>query len=247
MPNEQGPWHRHGSPRPTSRLGLYLWIALVGGAVALAWGLNRYFPDTIIWSYDAPWVIYLIALLAVISSGLIYARRFHTREIVRNIALWGGVVVILALGYTYRDDIWQTTSRVQSELLPGQPVRTGAHEIILTASEGGSFYVYGEVNGVRVRFAIDTGASDIVLSPADAKRIGIKIVSLEFDRVYETANGLGRGARVTLDDLTIGPITRFNIPASVNFAPMSTSLLGMTFLKSLKSFEVSKDRLVLHW
>ena len=52
---------------------------------------------------------------------------------------------------------------------------------------------------------------------------------------------------MTLDSLAIGPLVERNVRASVNKAPMSSSLLGMAFLKSLKSFEVSKDRLTLHW
>jgi clan AA aspartic protease (TIGR02281 family) len=52
---------------------------------------------------------------------------------------------------------------------------------------------------------------------------------------------------VTVGKLSIGPIAFFNVPVSVNRTAMHSSLLGMTFLKRLKSFEFSGDKLVLHW
>ena len=247
MPDPHEPWRRPGGPRRASRGGLVLWLALAGGVLLLIWGLNRYFPGAVTWDLHSGWIFYYVALVALISSGLIFGRRIPLGEAARNIALWAGVAAILAVGYVYRDTIRSTFERVQSGMAPGEPVATGPHTLILTADEGGGFAVYGTVNGVRVHFAVDTGASDIVLSPADAKRVGIDTAALRYDRVYETANGIGHGAAVTLNDLTIGPITQFNVPASVNKAPMRTSLLGMSFLRRLKSFEASKDRLVLRW
>ena len=117
----------------------------------------------------------------------------------------------------------------------------------ITANENGDFYVWGAVNGSTVRFAVDTGASDIVLSPADAKRAGFNVAGLTYGGQFETANGVGLGAFVTLDTLNIGPIAFDAIPASVNRTAMRTSLLGMAFLKRLKSFEFSKQKLVLRY
>ncbi len=89
--------------------------------------------------------------------------------------------------------------RVRSELVPGYALETGEHEMVLTESDGGNFYIFGEANGVRVRFLIDTGASDTVLTPSDAANLGIDVRALDFSRVYGTANGLGRGAPYTLE------------------------------------------------
>jgi aspartyl protease family protein len=98
-----------------------------------------------------------------------------------------------------------------------------------------------------VRFAIDTGANGVVLSPADAARAGIDADSLKFGLPSETANGVGYVAPVTLSSLTVGQIRLANLPAAVVKTPMSTSLLGMAFLKRLESFEVKGDRLTLRW
>jgi aspartyl protease family protein len=98
-----------------------------------------------------------------------------------------------------------------------------------------------------VRFLVDTGASDIVLSPGDARRAGIEPESLKYDRPYATANGVGYGASVTLDRLEIGAISLSNVRVSVQQAEMGTSLLGMTFLRRLKSYAVQDRKLVLRW
>jgi aspartyl protease family protein len=93
----------------------------------------------------------------------------------------------------------------------------------------------------------DTGASDIVLSPADAGRLGIETDKLPFDRFYETANGTVRGSSIRITDFVIGEIHLKEIGASVNEAQMGKSLLGMTFFRRLESYEVKNSVLTLYW
>jgi aspartyl protease family protein len=119
--------------------------------------------------------------------------------------------------------------------------------MIVTESPGGSYLVYGKVNGTTVPFLIDTGASDIVLSPGDARRIGIDMDALSFDHVYETANGQGRGAPYQVASLQVGDIVFKDVSVSINDANMRTSLLGMSFLRRLKSFGFENHQLVLRW
>ena len=68
---------------------------------------------------------------------------------------------------------------------------------------------------------------------------------LFFDRVYRTANGTVRGAAVRLGRVKIGPIKLKDVRASVNGAPMTTSLLGMKFLGWFGSYKVTADNLTL--
>jgi len=102
----------------------------------------------------------------------------------------------------------------------------------------GQLYIDAEVNGRPVHFLVDAGASDIELSPAYARRLGYDPSSLRFERIYETANGTGRGAPVTLHSIAVGSIRFHEITASVNETPMSDSLLGLSFLDRLSGFEV---------
>ena len=110
------------------------------------------------------------------------------------------------------------------------PVREGAGETItLRADRAGHFFADGSINGKPVRFLLDTGATTVALCRADAERLGI-----DYRRgrpvVAETANGLGRGWRVTLASVSIGGTTLHDVEADVTDSSMSVALLGMTFL-----------------
>lgn len=153
---------------------------------------------------------------------------------------------MLAVGYVYRAELAEAPQRLRLAFSAGAPVATGEHEIAIPKSEGGGYVVEGRVNGASVRFLIDTGATDTVLSPDDARRAGVDLDRLGFGLPAETANGVGYGApfRGTLE---VGPIRFDDFPMTINQAPMRRSLLGMSFLSRLESFEVRGDRLVLRW
>jgi aspartyl protease family protein len=209
--------------------------------------LARLFPGSIRSDFDEAYLVRNIAVLALVSAGIVFSTRFKTSELVRNAALWGVAGLVLATGYVYRADLGSIGDRLYSELVPSYAVATSLHTLTLTASADGSFYITGSVNGFPVLFLIDTGASDIVLSPADAKRLGASATSLDFSHKFETANGVGYGAMIRVERLEVGPIRRRDITVSVNQAEMSTSLLGLAFLKNLDSFQVSGNHLFLKW
>ena len=94
---------------------------------------------------------------------------------------------------------------------------------------------------------IDTGATDIVLSPDDARHIGIDVASLNYSRHSKTAHGAGCGAPAHLARLVVGTIELDGVPVTVNKSPMYSSLLGQAFLNRLESFEVRNGRLMLRW
>ena len=243
--DEDGPWRRETPKGPG--IGLVLWLgllALVGFAV---WQLSSLFPGQLNSDVDQAYVIQAIVIIAFLSAGLIFARRINVKETVRNIAIWVAIAAVLIIGLSFRDEIESVALRVRSELVPGYALQSGEHELVVTESAGGNFFIFGEANGVRVRFLIDTGASDTVLTPSDAANLGIDVRALDFSRVYQTANGLGRGAPYTLDSLSVGPISISPMPVSVNEAEMGSSLLGMTFLRRLRSFEIQGRRLILRY
>ncbi|SNZ20701.1 retropepsin-like aspartic protease family protein [Cohaesibacter gelatinilyticus] len=116
----------------------------------------------------------------------------------------------------------------------------------LKADSRGHFLTRARVNGRSVRVLVDTGASSVVLSYEDARKIGLNPRSSDFTIRVQTANGEGRAARVKLRTIELGGIREDNIEAMI--APKGTlqvSLLGMTFLKKLKRFELSRNRLIL--
>jgi len=217
-------------------------------AIALGvWALASAFPGSMESDFALGRAIWLFALLSVIASGVVFSRSLDFGETVRNLALWAGVVAVLILGFAFQDELRFVYERVRGELVPGYAVETEPGLLVLSEGANGHFNIIGEVNGVSVNFLVDTGASDTVLSPADARRTGYDLASLEFSRPYQTANGLGTGAPVTLDTLTVGPIMMRDFPASVNGAEMDNSLLGMSFFRTLQSVEIRDRRLYLRW
>lgn len=133
---------------------------------------------------------------------------------------------------------------IRGALDPASP-RTEGEEMLLTAREDGHFYVRGTINGESVLFMVDTGATDIVLTMETAARAGFSPDTLRFDGMAQTANGSVRTAGVRLGELTIGDVTLRDMPASVNEGVLGTNLLGMRFLRTLKSWRVEGDTLIL--
>ncbi len=249
MSEEPGPWEPPPDPGRGRRgfpFGVLLWFLLALALGVAIWFLADYFPGGLSSDGDRIDLVRLLTILALISSGLVATRRIRLGEAVRNIAIWTGAAALLILIYTYQAEIGAIGRRVAGELFPSDPVVGQDGVLTLTQGPNGHFYATGSSNGARIRFMVDTGASDIVLSPADARRIGIDLASLRYTRLYQTANGQGRGAPYVLDSLTIGPIQVNDVRVSVNEAEMSASLLGMSFLGRLKSFEFRGRKLILH-
>jgi len=248
MADGQGPWDQEPpapAGRPASRSGVWIWLAILAAAGAGLWLLIRAFPGALGSGQDRAWIGYYLVWIVFISLRLVSGGPIRWKEKVRHGAIWVGVIGVLALGYSYRAELGGVVQRVRGEFSGGYPVATGARELVVTAADGGGFYVMGKVNGQVVRFLVDTGASDTVLSPADAERIGVDTAALTFDRTAETANGTGYGAAFTADSLAVGSIAFSDMPMVVNQAPMTSSLLGMSFLRQLESFHVKDGKLHL--
>lgn len=120
-------------------------------------------------------------------------------------------------------------------------------ELALQAGAHGHFMVDAMVNGEPLRFMVDTGASSIYLTPEDAERLGWPAQRLTFSERYDTAAGEVRAAPVTLRSLRIGQLELYDLPASVGEESAGISLLGMSFLKRLESYQVRGNTLILSW
>lgn len=107
---------------------------------------------------------------------------------------------------------------------------TQKRRVRIASQDGGHHRVRGEVNGHRVDFVVDTGATVIALNYSTAKRIGIDLT--RGARGYSsTANGVKEIRLVTLDKVSIGAITQYNVQASVSLDDaLPVALLGNSFL-----------------
>ncbi|MCW9034040.1 MAG: TIGR02281 family clan AA aspartic protease [Rhodospirillales bacterium] len=171
--------------------------------------------------------------------------RMKMNEALRNIGAWLGIAAVIFLGYSYRGELEGVKNRVLGELVPSQGATLDEASISFRESRNGHYQIKAEVNGQWVDFMLDTGATSIVLSPQDAERLGYGAESLAFTGRANTANGVIRTAKVTLRRLAVGPIAFDDVPAIVNGAPMSKSLLGMSFLKRLRTYSVNNGTLIL--
>ncbi|WP_020593764.1 retropepsin-like aspartic protease family protein [Kiloniella laminariae] len=226
---------------------LLVLILLVLTAVGLYF-LAESFPATLTNEDNQIDLVRLLAILLLIMSSAVGLRRISVATLpryLRDIAIWVCIFAVLLLGYSYRDLFSDAGQRMSSVLLPGQAHVTDHGELVFSRSRDGHFYIDATADGTAVRFLVDTGASSLVLSPSDADRLGFDFNQLLFNQTFETANGTGRGARAQLGSMTLGTATFESIPVSINEAPMSTSLLGMSFLKRLHSFEFQGDQLIL--
>lgn len=254
MSEHEGPWSRPAPPAgprpaPAPRAGFswrtVAWIGVIAALLGLLWVLNETFPNQVKGSNGA-YLWLNLGYLTLLAGGVVRMRGMGLGVAARNIAIWMAIIGVLAVGYAYRGEFGDVRDRLAADFSPGGATLS-PHTLVLTAGEGGGFRVLGAVNGQPAPFAIDTGASDIVLSPDLARRLGVDVDHLTYGQRSETANGEGRGAATHVASLSVGPIHLTNVPVIVNQTPMSESLLGMTFLRRLDGFEVRGDRMTLRW
>ena len=226
-----------------SRGPAWLWLAVaVIATIALVMALNGRYPGALDEQGGLPRLIYFLSWLVLAGSGLVLAIRREPLKQLRNAAIWLALGLALVIGYSFKDELG---SRLLGELVPQRGTANPDGSVTFRAGEDGHFHVEARINGTRLRMLVDTGASQVVLSPSDARRLGIDTAGLDFRHLSETANGPVSGAPVTLREITVGSVRLIDVMASVNGAEMSESLLGMTFLSRLSGFEVSGDRLTL--
>jgi aspartyl protease family protein len=186
-----------------------------------------------------------IMALAMIAVAVAAALRQRFTRAVESVLIWTAIVLMLAIGYTYRFELRDVADRVLVELIPGHPATRG-RTVEIARGGGGGFAIATQVNGARVTMALDTGASAVVLTYEAAKAAGLPIEVLNYSVNVETANGRARAAPVTLDRLSIGGITERSVPALIaQPGQLRTNLLGMSFLNRLESWEVRGDKLLL--
>lgn len=193
-------------------------------------------------------LIYLLLLLSFLGArGWTHLARQNRSRTLRYALAWLGIFLMVSLAYSYRFELDQAKDRLLATWLPGRPMSQTPGRMRFPRAANGHFYIKAHIDGIPVRFLADTGASDIVLSPQDARRLGFDPDQLSYDRIYQTANGIGRGASVRLFELKVGDLVLKDIRATVNRAALSHSLLGMRFFNRLKAYEVKNGILTLYW
>ena len=183
-------------------------------------------------------LIYLMLLGSVIAGYFFLSHRQSLGQGLRQAGLWALIFIGVIAAY----GLW---SDIQGSVMPRQAVFAEEARVEVPRSPDGHYHMVLEVNGTPVRFVVDTGATDIVLSRADAARIGIDTEALAFVGAARTANGTVNTARVWLDEVRLGPIADTGVPAVVNGGEMSGSLLGMAYLDRFAEVRIGDGTLTL--
>lgn len=167
-------------------------------------------------------------------------------DAIRGLVIGALAALALTQSETLRAWLGRAT---ETETLPiGEPQESaGSRTLRLRADASGHFLVTAEVNGTAVHFLIDTGATDVVLTPEDAERLGLRLRERDYTLKYRTAGGIVSAAPVMLREIRLGPLTVRDVDAAVNSHSIGVSLLGVGFLKRLDGYAVERDSLILSW
>lgn len=179
---------------------------------------------------------YLVILLVALSGWVLAEYRGRMGFALRTALAWGMIFLAVMAGY----GLWQDLR------LDGRPSQAVAEtgEITLPRAPDGHYHLTLNIGGEEVDFLVDTGATNVVLSQSDARRLGIDPEALAYVGEAQTANGIVRTARVTLNDVRLGPISDPSLRAYVTDGQMDGSLLGMDYLGRFR-IEIDGNRMVL--
>lgn len=183
-------------------------------------------------------LIYLGLLGTVIAGWYLAANRRNLGRMAQHAAVW----IFIFLGAIVAVGLWPD---VRDTLTPRQSVMQDGAEVVVPMARDGHFYLTLDLNGVPVRFVVDTGASEMVLSAADAARVGINPDALVFSGRALTANGMVETAPVRVDRVALGGVVDEGVRAVVNRGDLEESLLGMSYLRRFDRLEISGGRMVL--
>ncbi len=201
---------------------------------------------------EFPRVAGLLSLLIFLMAGAVRLTAGRAAEALKALGVWAAIGLVVVALYAYRSEIGEVSDRVVQELQPGSvqtvaPGMGGRGAVVAIRRTGdGHFVAKAQVNGKRINMIVDTGASTVVLRPEDARKAGIQLGSLDYSVPVDTANGRAFAARVRLDRVSLGELTLEKVEALVTRpGALQQSLLGMSFLSRLRSYEFSGNKLLM--
>ncbi|WP_075995389.1 retropepsin-like aspartic protease family protein [Salaquimonas pukyongi] len=140
----------------------------------------------------------------------------------------------------------QQTARAETPKNKGSFNPLDGRKARIAMDSRGHFLTQAKMNGRSEEVLVDTGATYVAINQSLARRLGIRLKDSDFKYKVRTANGITYAAAAVIDEIRIGRVRVQNVQASVSRdESLNTVLLGMSFLKKLKKFEISGDELIL--
>jgi aspartyl protease family protein len=184
-------------------------------------------------------VYILMAIMLVLGS--LMSRREPIAKLLTMALAWVAIFAAGFILFTFRDNFSWVAQRLKAEAV-GTPVVAGRETRIPMAIDG-HFWVEARVNGVPVKFLVDSGATMTTIDRDTAARAGVP-VSPRADQFVRTGNGIIRVATGRARSLEVGAIERHDIGLQVADHD-DLNVLGMNFLSSLSRWGVEGRWLVL--
>jgi aspartyl protease family protein len=141
-----------------------------------------------------------------------------------------------------------TSSNVVAQVATSAPkADAGLRRLNIPRDARGHFATDGRIDGQRITFMVDTGASMVALNESSAARFGLRPIPSQYTAKVSTANGIVRGARaqIAMIDLGGGLIVRDVDAMVLPDEALSENLLGLSFLSKLRRFEYANGQMVL--
>lgn len=110
----------------------------------------------------------------------------------------------------------------------------------------GHYWASARVNGVAVKFLVDTGATLVALNKRDARRVGLDLDNLQRNLDVRTAAGRVKASSAIIETMDIDGVEVEDVSAVVMEDGLEYSLLGMSFLNRLDSWVVTPNAIIIH-
>jgi len=184
--------------------------------------------------------LYLLMALMLVAGSLI-ARRERFAKLATFALAWIAIFGAGFVLFTFRDDLGYVAQRLRAEA-SGVPVVEG-QQIRIPMAIDGHFWVEASLNGVPVKFLVDSGATMTTIGRATAESAGVA-VSANRTQVVRTGNGMLRVSTGRADTLAIGPIERSSVGLHVT-ENEDLNVLGMNYLSTMNRWGVEGRWLIL--
>jgi aspartyl protease family protein len=169
----------------------------------------------------------------------------------RNIMIFAAIIA--GLGTVMAQMADRMTPALANTVKKAVPVEMAATEsgssgrsLSIPHDARGHFSTEGRIDGQRIGFMVDTGASMIALNETSAARFGLRPSRGEYNATVTTANGTIKGARTRIAMIDVGGLVVRDVDAMVlPDEALSENLLGLSFLSKLKRFEYANGMMVL--
>ncbi|MGB9115678.1 TIGR02281 family clan AA aspartic protease [Bradyrhizobium sp.] len=169
----------------------------------------------------------------------------------RNIMIFAAVMICLGTVMAQVADKMTpapaAATTAARKALPAETVaQAGNRSLSIPRDARGHFETEGRIDGQRIAFMVDTGASVIALNESSAARFGLRPAPGDYKATVTTANGIIKAAPTRLAMVDIGGLVVRDVDAMVlPDEALSENLLGLSFLSKLKRFEYANGRMVL--